>query len=702
MSGENISIKSKMRPGKFKKGAKRTLEQSIEDALIKDDMCLLDVVFDSANVVGDAAALWSKGILKILNSGRIEKDNVQEFLKRALRNRIRDYRAKSRDLSDITRDNSLVTMLLTAYARSEGESFLSQTLTKPLNSIYPLLSKCEVDPQKLSKGQPINSSQEFKNLENEITANRLNLEQVCEKVFQTIFESREKLPLTILSMCCFLTDTIEETSSIDPASIKRKVSSEETHIKTGITQPNQPSSPLLPHSRTSVSMFRIPARSSTTAQGKPPSASFSNHLATLLIKRKKPHGSKDNVSIVPSIENSFVSRTESFTEKGPDSALPITMNTPLSLKTDVNSKKSDDAKTSPTSAHPTDNATTVHRLSKSSFELALSIPVPSSPVVDGILSNITHSMSTPIIHPPKGASRSRSGSFANLLQHDSKNPRGSAGMLGTLAVSEKIIGSFLFLRFIVPGITSPDLNGIMMEKITPAVRRGLILCGKMMTALCNDTEFGYKETSLMPCNPFLEKYRYMMKDFLSKSAQMVEKRKTLSYSDGDLRRTKSDDLMSVKSNTDLKESSSKCTSAIPTSSDLHSRAASHPIPQIDQPIFEESSLVKQKSKTLSRSMEHLKTIPSSALGSTEHDKSYVDPDIRAFYRSLSTTLDKLEREISAKKSILALEEYQVLVKNYGELRIYLNTGGYVEESDQNFKSKKTWWVKMISYLGKHH
>ena len=69
---------------------KRTLEQLIEDALLKEDMGLLYVICDSSTVVGDAAAMWSKGILKVLGS-RVDKDAVQSFLKRALRNRILDY-----------------------------------------------------------------------------------------------------------------------------------------------------------------------------------------------------------------------------------------------------------------------------------------------------------------------------------------------------------------------------------------------------------------------------------------------------------------------------------------------------------------------------------------------------------------------------------------------------------------------------------
>jgi hypothetical protein len=53
-------------------------------------MGLLHVICDTATVVGDAAAMWSKGILKIL-SNRVDQDGVQMFLKQSLKNRILDY-----------------------------------------------------------------------------------------------------------------------------------------------------------------------------------------------------------------------------------------------------------------------------------------------------------------------------------------------------------------------------------------------------------------------------------------------------------------------------------------------------------------------------------------------------------------------------------------------------------------------------------
>lgn len=60
-----------------------------------------------------------------------------------------------------------------------------------------------------------------------------------------------------------------------------------------------------------------------------------------------------------------------------------------------------------------------------------------------------HKLESNSIPRPLGSSRSRSGLLANNLQDQER--RVSAGLLGTLAVTEKIIGSFLFLRFIVPG-----------------------------------------------------------------------------------------------------------------------------------------------------------------------------------------------------------------------------------------------------------
>jgi hypothetical protein len=110
---------------------------------------------------------------------------------------------------------------------------------------------------------------------------------------------------------------------------------------------------------------------------------------------------------------------------------------------------------------------------------------------------------------------------------DLVNPeRPSVVELSNLSPQEKVVGSFVFLRFLIPGIikltagmTSPEGAGIETEKITPDIRRGLVLCGKMLASLCNDVEFGHKDSALIPCNEFLVPYRQTMKNFLKECCE---------------------------------------------------------------------------------------------------------------------------------------------------------------------------------------
>ena len=182
----------------------------------------------------------------------------------------------------------------------------------------------------------------------------------------------------------------------------------------------------------------------------------------------------------------------------------------------------------------------------------------------------------------------------------------------------------------------------------------------------------------------------------------------ISKSDTDLARSPSAGLISCKSEFDLKESFSKSlVKPIPSAdaADLHNRSASHPLPEADSNTGGYGTALGLKNKAFSRSMEHMK-VGHSANGSNADlnkggSSGTQDPDVAAFYQSLGTVLDKLEKEISSRRSTMNPNSFQSLVKSYGELRIYLNTGGYVEDQEQNFKTKKNWWVKMMGYLGSH-
>ncbi|KAI8927608.1 hypothetical protein BC831DRAFT_166312 [Entophlyctis helioformis] len=126
-------------------------DHRIIELLLSDDCALLEIVCQST-FVGDTAAVVSKGVMTLL---KYRNPNLaEEFLKRIFRSRAFEYISKSRDLSDIIRDNSMATMLLNAFAKSEGYGFLSISLTAPLNGIFAHLDSCEIDPSKLRMRMP--------------------------------------------------------------------------------------------------------------------------------------------------------------------------------------------------------------------------------------------------------------------------------------------------------------------------------------------------------------------------------------------------------------------------------------------------------------------------------------------------------------------------------------------------------------------
>lgn len=388
-------------------------------------------------------------------------------------------------------------MLLTAYGRREGEAYLSQTLTKPLNSIYPILSKCEVDPQKLAKKQSTpkgsgeNVAEDNAEIDAEISVNRKNLEQACERVFQAIFESRDKLPKTILSLCCFLTNTIEEVSLIDPTTIPRKVTAESRESSASNNQSGkmilkQGSADALSSSPTALHNSRI-SRASTSIFRIRHNASFSNKLTNMLNMKKKvgPRYSNENISITPGHAN----RSSLGPTSAPASSNALSARLPLIAPSSLAKNVEAESSITEQNVEPSNHK-----------DVACSIPLPASPRESTAISpgdNTASTIDAKKAHsskdeaasqavnskqeiksgddkdsptklvgkassdesvqssskPPKKTSP-REGSFqtASLRAGSFRNRSGSKSLELSLGLSEKIIGSFLFLRFIVPGM----------------------------------------------------------------------------------------------------------------------------------------------------------------------------------------------------------------------------------------------------------
>jgi hypothetical protein len=394
-------------------------------------------------------------------------------------------------MSDITRDNSLVTMLLVAYERNEGQSYLSALLTQPLSSIFPMLSSCEMDPQKLKNQFPDASPQE---LEEKIESNRKSLESACEKLFDGIFDTNRRVPQPITEICGFLHQTIENAMQNSSNFVNALSNSPTSGAFTSEIPPPsdtiEKSSPIKESSQKPKGLMRMLSKKKIEFKLQDKKAEQESPGKNVMIRNMMAQNQEISGSAVELNAGGRETVTDSIAEnirlgqsyleggfEAPSamSSPRISSTTPLTSPPDVETEKAPPPKPTQVAPQP------------SEFSLKLDIQHKEIATKEDMLRR-----------PTMGVS------------------------LGNLSVAEKVVGSFLFLRFIVPGImnspaiTTPEANGIFLDKITPAMRRGLVLCGKMVTSLCNDNEFGHKDMSLMPCNEFLIPHRQRMKAFLGR------------------------------------------------------------------------------------------------------------------------------------------------------------------------------------------
>lgn len=442
------------------------IEDKITEILLADDANLLAVICQ-ASFVGDTAASVSLGVLSLLR--KRGPKITEEFLKRLFRSRIEEYISKSRDLSDIVRDNSMATMLLNAFARSEGTQYLIKSLQASINNVLPSTTSCELDPFKLGAPRNINyGSTRFSNLvigsyipsgsffvseieasspaspsasqEEEISKildqikkNEDCLKSCCSILISSIINNKEGMPDSIRRMCTFLNATIEdilqEAKQIDNGEDAEAI---ETSLgeKSDILSDSQ---------------------SPTFDKG----------------RRRSSHAIHQTIK-----------ESQEFQD----------------IIEEENDKESVDL-----------------AFDASKRNLLQSQSIETNGLNTG---NSTNSSDIQILKPKTHRKRYRSGiKWSRLSQTSVSSVVRKSG--GALSVSEKVVGSFLFLRFFVPAITTPDTYGLVTTRVTPSSRRGLILCGKVLTAICNDIDFGHKEQYLQGLNGYLHQNRTLVRQFIN-------------------------------------------------------------------------------------------------------------------------------------------------------------------------------------------
>ena len=76
-----------------------------------------------------------------------------------------------------------------------------------------------------------------------------------------------------------------------------------------------------------------------------------------------------------------------------------------------------------------------------------------------------------------------------------------------------VIG-LLFLRFIVPGITSPEVFGLAIPDVSAEARRGLIIISKVVQTVANGIPVEGPDNFMTPLNPLMTRNFDSCKKFI--------------------------------------------------------------------------------------------------------------------------------------------------------------------------------------------
>ncbi|ORY40353.1 hypothetical protein BCR33DRAFT_719358, partial [Rhizoclosmatium globosum] len=424
---------------------------------------------------------------------------------------------KEKDLNDILRDNSITTMLLTTYIRQNGAHFLHHTIPKTIESLFPILNNCEMDPLKMK-----HVSEQNDVLAEVLAKNQVHLVTVCT----TLVTHREGQMMA------------SPTGSFPGTPRKMSMGSLHNLLPLDIQRPfRTKSSASLDIHKHPLSTGHLPHPQSNHSSSR---SSSGRSRSSSAAATSTPH------SIAPSLDDQNTSQTsdksaEDFT--APTTTRRGTVTVTLE-KLSAASRPSLDSQATPPMGSL--EAGVDGKVGSPPAASNLQINIIGAPIgeyaflkredvevdckseegkgeedgkgVDGLkLGKQETELSTvTLAHSSSGLSVATVGTGVHLslpLSRKSSlktngrslkqkqtlaSANGATENDGSLSLIEKVIGSLLFLRYLVPSISPKRLN----------------FGWKGLTAASNGVEFGVKEDYMMPLNTNLKEYRYRIKEFV--------------------------------------------------------------------------------------------------------------------------------------------------------------------------------------------
>ncbi|KAI9209605.1 uncharacterized protein BJ171DRAFT_608798 [Polychytrium aggregatum] len=620
----------------------KSLERRIAEVLVANECNLLAAICNGA-FVGDTAAKVSVGVISLLKMH--SETSTTEFLKRLLKAKIESYLKRQKDLSDILRDNSMTSMLLNTFARSEGSHYLSKCLLMPICEIHKFSDRCEIDPSKIKPplsapkdGSEAGGGTSEAAVEHTIGSNMQNLKKAVVMILRSIKEHHEDFPAEMQRLCYFLCSKITEI---------------ETYIGDAARGINS-----------QAALQALPSASKTDGDG------------------------GGNLEVVT--ENSRASRSSVKSAKQKTKRLSIFKRSHSRSDNKVDTGQVGDSKL----AEVEDGAMKASPASSVDFSTAKSVESEFSFTEDGRrnhqsqdslasinIHDVARQMLSPSITttPPPLQSRSRPNSL--LLSSGASSVRESTATSyqHTLSMAERLVGTFLFLRFFIPAITTPDTYGLIHDKLSAASRRGFILCGKIMTALCNDVEFGSKEVCLAPLNSFLNDHRTDIKELIQVASGIpgAEKDRIVGIEES-----------SSESHTPKSASGADaCMTPVRLSDIMYAK----PVPLKSQ--------TSRSLPTLLQGSSCSSDIKSAGAPTRSRTESSEYAEANALFVYIGHSLSKIEKELELYLQQLPVHQSEGISNNFIELKKLIESSSYWDRSTQP-TDKSAAKLSLLSKFGK--
>ncbi|KAJ3205154.1 hypothetical protein HDU82_005371 [Entophlyctis luteolus] len=413
----------------------------------------------------------------------------------------------SKDFNNIFRDNSLPTVLLTAYIRKKIRETQAHTRlvaallrlqqTESDDAGSQLLAQCEIDPGRISS----------------VSSDRLEhncavLERICLEIMDTIVLSTDKESPTscmmlaeVSRLCIFIREVIDAASSVN--------SSHTNELSCAGTSAMD-------------SVLKVKRRVNTENGDNAGDVDHKDSCAWPVERQPTEHSATRDCQIRGGKVHRSASRSEYCELR---TGIPQTESSDMSLNSNISNAKLRDTDVSAAAKVSDDdwmqksaeNLVTSHSPSRYDFLRR------DEGVGDGSDSFVLDVLSKPDKIP---STRDKSNSVTQKHRHlslrssmrraskipETENSHSThlVDAKDNFTLSEQVIASLLFLRVFVPTIINPETVPASADH-----RRGLILLGKVITAASNGVEFGVKESYMMPLNPVLKTLRSKVKEFVT-------------------------------------------------------------------------------------------------------------------------------------------------------------------------------------------